>query len=405
MDGAPGFAGDPRTNSSELDRWSLPLADRGGNSSSTRGPFYNRQVRIISMSVIFAVAFLGNSIVLHKICCGRSKRRKIDALITNLAVADLCVSVLTLLSQIVWEVLEDRWVAGDLACRLFKVLQVFGLIASSNIIAIIALERHHVIVRPLASPLPTKLLATVGWLAALVLALPQAFVFKVQPDRSPHSKCLNTFSDLPRWHFQAYIVYGSVTVFFAPFCVLCVAYARILWTVWSRDTRASGTAHGLLSRKPRHRKRPLRVTAANSAIPRAKIKTLKMTLVIIILFIVCGLPYFVVEMKSAFGATTDLDEEVIAVLGIFVVTNSAVNPYVYLFFKTNNVYLRKMEKKMCFSCLQDYKESTLHRELLVYHGRKTEPSTHTSLDTDPTAAQSVSLLKPAASLGEITSAL
>ncbi|XP_041127249.1 probable G-protein coupled receptor 150 [Polyodon spathula] len=383
-------------NSSSLlvSQWNLNASNIEGET--TASPQYDRQIRIITMTVIFAVALVGNSTVLYKICCRKSKRRKIDFLITNLALADLCVSALTLFSQIIWEVLEDKWVAGDLACRLFKVLQVFGLIASSNIIAVIALERHHVIVNPLASPLPTKILAFLAWFTALLLSGPQAFVFKVKGGE----KCLSTFGDLPKWHFQMYIIYGSITVFFAPFCILCAAYTRILWTIWQKEQQVDSKR----ADPKQLMRRPVRIIATNSAIPRAKIKTLKMTLVIIILFIVCGLPYFIIEMKVAFGTSTELDAKVIAVLGVFVVSNSAVNPYVYLFFKTDNVYLRKLEKKLCFSCLKEYRENTFHRERLVHPGRKAEQSTTTTTsETETTAVHSVSYIKSALSLSDIAS--
>ncbi|XP_028661798.1 probable G-protein coupled receptor 150 [Erpetoichthys calabaricus] len=381
--------------------WNLSTHILKGNV--TEMPVYNRRIRIISLTVIFAIALVGNSTVLHKICCGKSKKRKIDFLITNLALADVCVSVMTLLSQIIWEVLEDEWLAGDLACRVFKIFQVFGLIASSNIIAIIALERHHVIVHPLESPLPAKLLASLGWLAALLLSIPQAFVFKVIQAKDK-AKCLSVFANLPTWHFQVYIIYGSITAFFLPFCILCVAYTRILWTIWRKEQPVEIGYEESRCADPKYLRRPVKITATNSSIPRAKIKTLKMTLVIIILFIICGLPYFIIEMKVAFGSSTHLDEVVTAVLGIFVVTNSAVNPYVYLFFKTNNVLLRKVEKNLCFSCLKDYRENTFHRELLAYPWRKVEQSAGaTSSDTDTSTLPSMSCSKPTGSLSDINS--
>ncbi|KAM4707149.1 putative G-protein coupled receptor 150 [Discoglossus pictus] len=349
-------------------------------------PSYNRQLRIITMTIIFAVALVGNVIVLYKICSGKDKKRKINFLITHLALADLYVSVVTLLSQIVWELLDDEWLLGDVACKIFKVLQVSGLMASSNIIAIVALERHHVIMNPLNTPLPTRCMAAMGWLLSLLLSIPQAFVFKVIYNGHGY-RCHNVFGQLPKWHFQAYIIYSSVTVFFLPFCILVLAYSRILWVIWRKGQRAkapkpqNGNCEHNLSQKS-VTKKPLRLVATNSCIPRAKVKTLKMTLVIIILFIVCGLPYFIVEMKVAFGTITGLDGEVMAVLGIFVVTNSAVNPYVYLFFRTNNVHLRRLEKNVCFSCcLKEYREITFHRELFpsyVPTPRRERSSTTTS---------------------------
>uniref|UniRef100_A0A8C5M5G0 G-protein coupled receptors family 1 profile domain-containing protein n=1 Tax=Leptobrachium leishanense TaxID=445787 RepID=A0A8C5M5G0_9ANUR len=333
-----------------------------------RSPQYNRQLRIIVMTIIFAVAMVGNTAVLYKICSGKDKKRKINFLITHLALADLYVSLVTLLSQIIWELLEDEWLVGDVACRIFKVLQASGLIASSNIIAIVALERHNVIMNPLSTPLPTRCFAAVGWLLSLLLAVPQAYVFRLTSTEKGY-RCQNIFGHLPRWHFQAYIIYSSVNVFFVPFCILTVAYSRILWVIWRKGMEAKNPKDQngdseLQDSRSKVTKRPLRLVAINSCIPRAKVKTLKMTLVIIILFIVCGLPYFVVEMKVAFGTITSVDEQVMAVLGIFVVTNSAVNPYVYLFFKSSNVFLSRLEKKVCFvCCLKEYREINVPKEL------------------------------------------
>ncbi|XP_051876620.1 probable G-protein coupled receptor 150 [Pristis pectinata] len=336
--------------------WTMDVL--GNISEVFEVPFYNRQTRIISMTVIFTLAFIGNVAVLHKIYCSKSKRRKIDFLVTNLAAADLCVSIMTLLPQIIWEILEDEWLAGDLACRFFKVFQAFGLIASSNIIAIIASERFHVIVNPKQSPFPTEILTTVSWICALLLAAPQAFAFKLTI-QGESGKCLNTFGQMPKWHFQMYITFGAIAVFFAPFCALCVAFTRILWTVWWRASVIEPSRN-----EDRKQHDPsIRTIAPSSSIRRAKIKTLKMTLVIIIFFIVCGLPYFIFEMKVAFGTISEADTEMIAVLGILVVSNSAINPYVYLFFKTNNVHLRRLEKRVCFSCLKGCRENTFQREL------------------------------------------
>ncbi|XP_043920065.1 probable G-protein coupled receptor 150 [Protopterus annectens] len=340
---------------------------------------YNRHIRIISMTVIFTVAIVGNLVVLHKICSRKNKKRKIDFLITNLAVADLCVSLLTLLSQIVWEVLEDTWLAGDVACRLFKVFQVFGLIASSNIIAVIAVERHHVILNPLDSALPTRRLTVAAWITALLLSIPQAFVFKAVRIENDNSRCLNTFGDLPRWHFQLYIIFGATTVFFAPFCILCVTYSRILWTIWRKEQNVEILKP---AKNADYLTRPTMIVATNSSIPKAKVKTLKMTLVIIILFIICGLPYFIIEMKLAFGNIGKTEDVVVAVLGIFVVSNSAVNPYVYLFFRSNNRYTRKVEKNVCFWCLRDSQECTLHREPFVYRGKKDLTTATSTSDVD-----------------------
>ncbi|XP_072269892.1 probable G-protein coupled receptor 150 [Pyxicephalus adspersus] len=385
----------------------IPILQEATNMSSSNqsqvveSPPYNRQIRIIAMTVIFSVALLGNSLVLYMICSGKDKKRKINFLIIHLALADLYVSLTTLFSQIIWEVLEDEWLAGDVACRIFKVFQVSGLFASSNIITILALERHHVITNPLCTPLPTRCFAAMGWLLALLFSMPQALVFNAAQTEEG-TRCRNIFWKLPKWHFQVYIIYSSVTIFFLPVCILTATYSHILWVIWRKGKNPKISKHLNDACELQTTKRPFKLEATNSCIPRAKVKTLKMTLVIIILFIVCGLPYFVVEMKVAFGTITGLDEEVMAVLGIFVVTNSAVNPYVYLFFKTNNVLLSRMKKKVCFTCcLQENRELGFRRELFPSCAQtpRREPSstttTTTEVETSSVLQRSVSYLHTA----------
>ncbi|XP_067827269.1 probable G-protein coupled receptor 150 [Heptranchias perlo] len=307
---------------------------------------YNRRSRLTALLLLFLFALMGNAVVIRNIYCSwlrrRRKSRRIDQLFLNLAVADLCVALLTLLSQLVWEGLDNVWLAGDAGCKLVKVAQIFGLAASSNMIVAVALERQRIITKPLASPMSIKKLSASAWVCALVLSIPQAFVFRETMVHST-TRCLNVFHNLPQWHLQMYIMYGATVVFFLPFCALCCAYTLILCTIWNKERTVHGSGG-----EPTPGCTRVRLNATNSVLPRAKMKIMKMTLVIILLFIVCGLPYFVVEMKVAFGDVTELDEEVTAVLGVFVVSNSAVNPFVYLFFSSKNRYLKRLGQAVCF---------------------------------------------------------
>ena len=69
-----------------------------------------------------------------------------------------------------------------------------------------------------------------------------------------------------------------------------------------------------------------------SSLPRAKVKTLKMTLVIVLTFILFGLPYFVAEMIMSYGNYKALDKTVYGLLGGLAPANSAANAYIFLLF-------------------------------------------------------------------------
>ncbi|XP_033901879.1 probable G-protein coupled receptor 150 [Acipenser ruthenus] len=194
-------------------------------------------------------------------------------------------------------------------------------------VVIIALERQHAIANPLAIPLSVTKICAASWICAVLFS-----VFR-ETKLNSGTQCLGIFDNLPKWHFQMYIIYGAMIVFFVPFCILCFAYARILCIIWKKEKKpkrekvvSNSTTTGT----------QFHLNPTNSSLPKAKVKTLKMTLMIILLFIICCLPYFVVEMKFAFGNVSALDEDITAVLGIFVVSNSAANPIIYLFFNSKN---------------------------------------------------------------------
>ncbi|KAK7116649.1 hypothetical protein V1264_002288 [Littorina saxatilis] len=86
-------------------------------------------------------------------------------------------------------------------------------------------------------------------------------------------------------------------------------------------------------------------STGSSSLPRAKIKTLKMTLVIVVAFILFGLPYFVAEMIMSYGDYKSLNRSVYALLGGVAPANSAANPYIFLLFSANMQCLRGL--KLC----------------------------------------------------------
>lgn len=57
-----------------------------------------------------------------------------------------------------------------------------------------------------------------------------------------------------------------------------------------------------------------------------------MTVVIVGTFILCGLPYHVLETILSFGNLDVITPAVVSVAGAMAVANSAVNPFVFLFF-------------------------------------------------------------------------
>ena len=174
------------------------------------------------------------------------------------------------------------------------------------------------------------------WLAAALLSLPMMFMFHVVTIGDPNSifynktVCESRFRDMPLSHRQAFLTSMSILHVFAPCVIICVGYVRIFMRIAQEEggfanlhpeSVASGAA---------------RIRRINSpTLSRAKVKTLKMTVVIVTTFVVCGLPYHVLEMLFNFWHHANIPKLVSAILGALPIANSVINPYIFLLFTFN----------------------------------------------------------------------
>ncbi|XP_077203744.1 putative G-protein coupled receptor 150 [Paroedura picta] len=374
-----------------------PLA-LGPNLSSTQYAGWNSNLsfpslwaapgqpaRTISAAVILLLGLVGNALLLHRLRCGGcccagrfARRRKMDFLLAHLAVADLYGCGLALLSQLppAADAGEAEWPAGDATCRLFRLLQGSGLLAPSHMLVLLALERHHVVRGPQHLPQPQQLaafvpargaLAALGWLLALLLALPQAFVYRLAP---PHggSRCLSIFAQLPPWHGRAYAVYGLLTSFVAPACLLGGTCGRMLSALSASSAKEEEPSRGAGGSSRQHRAELPGVAAppplllrllpvaqcalpspsAPRSLPRARARALHLTLALTTLFALCGFPRLALELGLAFASPASTAEETRTTLGsIMAATNCALNPYVCLIFHSHRPWARRLQSSLC----------------------------------------------------------
>ncbi|XP_063149210.1 probable G-protein coupled receptor 150 [Candoia aspera] len=364
--------------------WNLNL------SFPSRSAFPGQPAQTIGAGAIMLLALVGNCLLLYRLrcggcCCGGRfrRRRKMDFLLAHLAIADLYGCGLALLSQL--PPAEDGdaaepggagWPAGDATCRLFRFLQGSGLLAPSHMLVLIALERHRLVRGP---PAPRELLppfmlarsalAALGWLLALLLALPQVFVYRLAPSQ-PGGRCLSIFPQLPRWHGQVYAVYEAITGFVAPACLLGGTCSRILAALSASRAKEEGPSQRGPGGSARHcrvelpglpgptpplllRLLPIAKCASRSpsaprSLPRARARALQLTLALAALFALCGFPRFILGLGLAFASPEGTAHEARTTLSsMMAATNSALNPYVCLLFHSYRPWARRLQRSLC----------------------------------------------------------
>ncbi|XP_013790167.1 cardioacceleratory peptide receptor-like [Limulus polyphemus] len=281
------------------------------------GPDYHRTVRVVMIAVMIIISVLGNVVVCWQLLNSRRLHHsKPKILFLNLSVADLLVTMVTMTSQLIWEVMGRSWIAGDVFCRLFKVLQTFALVSSTYMLVGIALDRYYVIVHPLSSYVSSWKLPLAAWMASLLPSLPNAYIFREVQIGKNQYLCSSLFytENYPRFHRQLYMAAVFLTVFIIPFCLLVALYSRILLEI-RRQSSAMRNCH-----------------QTASALPRAKVKTMMMAMSIFVAFMITNLPYVIQEMVLAFGNPETLDKNTVALFGVISASNSSINPYIYLIF-------------------------------------------------------------------------
>ncbi|KAM9343193.1 vasopressin V2 receptor isoform 2-T3 [Pholidichthys leucotaenia] len=187
------------------------------------------QAEIAVLGVVLALTTLGNSFVLWVLLRRRKHNAPMHVFMVNLCVADLVVALFQVLPQLIWDITE-RFQGPDLLCRSIKYLQILGMFASSYMIVAMTVDRHHAICCPLqayrggaVSCWNTPVM--VAWGLALVLSIPQVFIFSRSEVAPGEFECWGHFAE--RWGLKAYVTWMTVAVFLLPALIITICQIRI----------------------------------------------------------------------------------------------------------------------------------------------------------------------------------
>jgi len=282
------------------------------------------KIEITVLTLTFLVAVAGNVSVLLATSRTPRKRSRVHLFIKHLSLADLVVAFFQVLPQLCWKI-TFRFYGPDVLCRVVKHLQVLGMFASTYMMVMMTLDRYIAVCHPLQTlRQPTRRAYTMiasTWLCSLALSLPQLFIFslsEVQPGSDVYD-CWGHF--VKPWGVRAYITWITAGIFLVPVAVLVLCYGFICRAIWRNvhyKTRKSaagsgtgtgtGTGTGALSNG--ERKGGLLAAgsvSSVSSISRAKLRTVKMTFVIVVAYVVCWAPFFTVQMWSVWDDTFSWD--------------------------------------------------------------------------------------------------
>ncbi|KAJ8401399.1 hypothetical protein AAFF_G00386300 [Aldrovandia affinis] len=333
------------------------ITRNAGNGSATRNdsdPFGRNEevakIEITVLSVTFVVAVIGNLSVLLAMYNTKKKTSRMHLFIKHLSLADLMVAFFQVLPQLCWKV-TFRFYGPDFLCRIVKHLQVLGMFASTYMMVMMTLDRYIAICHPLKTlQQPTQrsyIMIVSTWVCGLVLSCPQYFIFSLSEIKNGSDvyDCWGHF--IEPWGVTAYITWITVSIFLIPVVILVICYGFICHSIWRNikcktKNSASETAY---------RNCMIGKSSVNSVttISRAKLRTVKMTFVIVLAYVICWAPFFLVQMWSVWDENflwDDSESTAVTLSALLASLNSCCNPWIYMIFSGHLLY----DVAHCFPC-------------------------------------------------------
>ncbi|TKS71601.1 Vasopressin V2 receptor [Collichthys lucidus] len=284
------------------------------------------KVEIALLSIIFVSAAILNTTLLFVLWTQRKQMSRMRVFVFHLYLADLVVAFFQVCPQLIWDI-TDRFVGPDLVCRLVKYFQVFGMFSSTYMIVVMTVDRYQAICNPMVKFQRTRtrlnLPVCIAWGISLLGSLPQVFIFSQVEVAPGVFDCWAKF--IQPWGLQTYITWTTLVIFILPLITVVVCQVRIcraiLINLYQKIQQQGSVGVPLPSR-----------ASGVAGMSKARVKTLKMTVVIVLAYIVCWAPFFTVQLWSAWDTHAPKETATFTILMLLASLNSCANPCIYLLF-------------------------------------------------------------------------
>ncbi|KAM9813467.1 vasopressin V2 receptor-like [Neosynchiropus ocellatus] len=313
------------------------------------------RVEIALLGVIFVGASVLNISLLLLLWRQRRHMTRMRVFVFHLCLADLVVAFFQVCPQLLWDI-TDRFVGPDLVCRLVKYLQVLGMFSSTYMIVAMTVDRYQAVCNPMVKFQRARsrfnLPVCAAWGVSLLGSLPQVFIFSRVEVAPGVFDCWAEF--IQPWGLKTYITWITLVIFIVPVLVVVVCQVRICRAIHNNLHWKSVQHRGSVLSHPSR-------ASGVAGMSKARVKTLTMTVVIVLVYITCWSPFFTVQLWSAWDAQAPKETASFAILMLLSGLNSCANPCIYLLF--SGYFPRKQVSQLCLRRLD--RRSSTHEELTL----------------------------------------
>ncbi|OQV24427.1 putative G-protein coupled receptor 83 [Hypsibius exemplaris] len=290
-------------------------------------------VLLSAYTLIILSSLPGNFLVLFVILKMRRMHTVTNIFILNVAISDILITSLNIPFNLV-RVLMDAWPFGSLMCHVIPFIQVVGVYSSSWTMVCIAVDRLIVTVYPLRPRMRIKtgiILVCLVWTFSILAAIPYAVVHQTTTTVSFTTaiRCIAQYP-APGPVFRRYLSLATfVLQFCIPLSITGVCYGKIANKLWFSQNffnlSGSGSSNSILQ--------PIHNVAHQNLVIRNRQRSIKMLILVVVVFAVCWLPISLYHLTRDFSADSERHAEhslfVFLLLHWMAMSSVCYNPYIY----------------------------------------------------------------------------
>ncbi|KYO34735.1 somatostatin receptor type 4 [Alligator mississippiensis] len=277
-------------------------------------------------ALVCLLGLVGNSLVIFVILRYAKMKTATNIYLLNLAIAD----ELFMLSIpfVATSAALHHWPFGRALCRTVLGVDGLNMFTSVFCLTVLSLDRYIAVVHPLRAatyrrPRVAKMVNGGVWLLSLLVASPIPIFAGTATTRDGHAVACNLLWPSPAWS-AAFVVYTTLLGFLLPVLAMGLCYLLIVGKM-----RAVAQRVGWQQRR------------------RTEGKLTRLVLIIVAMFVVCWMPFYVVQLVNLL-LPGRLDATVNNASLILSYSNSCANPILYGFLSENFRHSFQGVLRRCF---------------------------------------------------------